>query len=82
MKITGTLLYSTPLLTADSVTQTGTEHLLAALASEPALSDVVHDSRVCAARPLDGLLDPVLSLGGGQHDSVRGCKPPNKMKKQ
>lgn len=70
----------TPLLTAHSVAQTGTEHLLAALAPEPALSVVVGGSRVCAARPFgDGLGQLLPGLGGGQHDGACGCVPSNRM---
>ena len=64
----------TPLLTADSVAQTGTEHLLVALASEPALSVIVGGSRVCAARPLNWRFGRLPSVGGGQHDGTCGCK--------
>lgn len=70
----------TPLLTADPVAQTSTDHLLAALASEPALSVVEGGSRVCAARPLDRGLGLLPRTVGGHHDSTCGCKPPNRMK--
>lgn len=62
----------TQLLTADSIAQTGTDHLLAALASEPALPIPVDGSRVCAARPLSGCL----RTGGGHHNSACGCETP------
>lgn len=70
----------TPLLTADSIAQTGTDHMLAALASEPALAVCVGESRVCAACPLNGGLGLLLRTGGGHHDSTCGCKPPDRMK--
>lgn len=60
----------TPLLTADSISQTGTEHLLIALVSDPALfvreggpwicaaghsMDGRHDDGTCATKRLSGL---------------------------
>lgn len=73
-------LLLTPFLTADSIAQTGTDHLLAALASEPALAVVVGGSRVCAAGPINGGLGLLLRTGGGHHDSTCGCKPPDRIK--
>lgn len=46
----------TPLLTVDPVAQTGAQHLLAALGSDPALSEVEGGSRI----------DEAGSLGGGR----------------
>lgn len=50
----------TVLLTADSVAQTGTDHLLTALVSEPALCVFVGDSGVDTTRPLRSVLGLLL----------------------
>lgn len=66
-------LVLTPLLAADAIAQTGAEHLLAALASEPALSIVEDGARVGAACPLGQGLRVVTDPGGVHHHSPCGC---------
>lgn len=61
----------TVLLAADPVAQAGTDHLLAALVSEPALSVTVGCPGVRAARPCGGGLETLPRMRGGHHHSPR-----------
>lgn len=64
----------TVLLAADSVAQTGTDHLLTALVSEPALCVFVDDSGVNTACALGSVLGLLLWAAGGRQDSTCGLK--------
>lgn len=52
----GDVLFLTPLFTAHSVAQTGTDHLLGSLGLNPALADEVRQSCICPTGSLLGKL--------------------------